>query len=87
MAEDDTIIEKGEVKLIMDSQAPCFKVRKSTMSTVFKAPAFQLRIHRRRPRAAAAARSARSCADTDCRTETYEGPPRQDRSYLSGPGF
>ena len=53
MAEDDTIIEKGEVKLIMDSQSA------PLLWTACRARASRSRILRPRRRAAAAAPLAR----------------------------
>ena len=55
MADDDTVIEKGDVKVIMDSQsARCCRVRKSITSTVCKGPASPLRTRKPRPPVAAA---------------------------------
>ena len=64
MADDDTVIEKGDVKVIMDSQsAPLFRARKSITSIACRGPGSRSRIRKRRRPAAAAVPSARKeCA-------------------------
>src|SRR5207253_6289482 len=60
-ADDDTIVEAGGVKVIMDSQsAPFCPVRKWITWTACRDPASRSRTRKPRPRAAAAARSARN---------------------------
>jgi Fe-S cluster assembly iron-binding protein IscA len=59
MADDDTVIEKGDVKVIMDSQsAPLLQGAEVDYVDSSKGPGSRLRIHKRRPRVVAAAPSA-----------------------------
>ena len=86
MAEDDTVIEKGDVKVIMDSRARrCSRGRKSTMSTASRGPGSRSRTRRPRRRAAAAVPSAHkergSCRQARVNDDRSQGCPVGD------PGF
>lgn len=60
MADDDTVIEKGDVKVIMDSQsAPLLQGRKWIMSIACRDRDFPSRIPKRRPPVGVAAPSVR----------------------------
>jgi len=58
-SDDDTVIEKGDVKVIMDSQsAPYWPDVKSISTTACKAPALRSRTRRRKRPVGAAVHSA-----------------------------